>query len=235
MISNGPIILNVDCDMYSNNSKSVRDALCFFMDEKQSRQIAFVQFPQKYANVTKNDIYATSFKIIYEVEFHGLDGNGGPWYIGSGCFHRRDILCGRRFSEEDSGIYLKRQKEMKAEGSVEELEETAKELASCTYELDSQWGKEVGLKYGIPVEDVITGLTIQCRGWKSVYMNPKRAAFLGVAPTTLAQTLVQQKRWSEGDFQILLTKFSPIWKNKPEKENMNDLQLSLDNKVFRTT
>lgn len=70
---------------------------------------------------------------------------------------------------------------------------------------------QMGLKYGCPVEDVITGLSIQCRGWKSVYYNPERKAFLGVAPTTLAQTLVQHKRWSEGDFQILLSKYSPAW------------------------
>lgn len=67
----------------------------------------------------------------------------------------------------------------------------------------------MGLIYGCPVEDVITGLSIQCRGWKSVYCNPTRKAFLGLAPTTLPQTLVQHKRWSEGDFQILISKFSP--------------------------
>ena len=70
---------------------------------------------------------------------------------------------------------------------------------------------QMGLKYGCPVEDVITGLSIQCLGWKSVYLNPAQKAFLGVAPTTLEQTLVQHKRWSEGDLQILLSKYSPAW------------------------
>lgn len=69
----------------------------------------------------------------------------------------------------------------------------------------------MGLKYGCPVEDVITGLSIQCQGWKSVYCNPKRMGFLGIAATTLDQILVQQKRWSEGDLQILLSKYSPAW------------------------
>lgn len=68
---------------------------------------------------------------------------------------------------------------------------------------------QMGLKYGCPVEDIITGLTIQIRGWKSAYYNPSRKAFLGVAPLTLLQTLMQHKRWSEGDFQILLSKYSP--------------------------
>lgn len=57
---------------------------------------------------------------------------------------------------------------------------------------------------------MITGLSIQCRGWKSIFFNPERKAFLGVAATTLDQTLVQHKRWSEGDLQILLSKYSPI-------------------------
>lgn len=72
----------------------------------------------------------------------------------------------------------------------------------------------MGVKYGCPVEDVITGLAIQCRGWKSAYLNPGKKAFLGVAPTNLHQMLVQQRRWSEGDFQILLSEYSPVWYGK---------------------
>ncbi|KAJ7960953.1 Cellulose synthase [Quillaja saponaria] len=65
--------------------------------------------------------------------------------------------------------------------SVNNLEEAATVLANCNYEKDTQWGKETGLVYGCPVEDIVTGLTIQCRGWKSVYYNPNKKAFLGVA------------------------------------------------------
>ena len=69
---------------------------------------------------------------------------------------------------------------------------------------------QIGLKYDCAVEDVITGLLIQCRGWKSVFINLQRKAFLGVAPTTLAESLVQYKRWSEGNFQIVLSKYCPF-------------------------
>lgn len=58
---------------------------------------------------------------------------------------------------------------------------------------------------------MITGLSIQSQGWKSVYYNPARAGFLGVAGNTLDQILVQHKRWSEGDLQILLSQYSPAW------------------------
>lgn len=66
-MSNGPIILNVDCDMYSSSSQTVKDALCFFMDEEKGNEIAYVQFPQNYENVTKNDVYASYMRTISEV------------------------------------------------------------------------------------------------------------------------------------------------------------------------
>ncbi|KAE8731505.1 Cellulose synthase-like protein E1 [Hibiscus syriacus] len=147
---------------------------------------------------------------LRHVKFHGLDGYGVPLYVGDGCFHRKDVLCGRKFSREsDNEFEIAIGKERVEAADV--LEEKSKVLASCAYENNTEWGKDMGLKYGCPVEDVITGLSIQCRGWKSVYYNPERKAFLGVAATTLAQTLVQHKRWSEGDFQILLSKYSPAW------------------------
>ncbi|XP_077217186.1 cellulose synthase-like protein E6 [Tasmannia lanceolata] len=207
-ISKGQIILNVDCDMYSNNSETVRDALCFFMDEEKGHNIGYVQFPQTFNNITKNDLYASSLRIISEVDMPGFDGYGGPMYIGTGCFHRRVGLCGRKYSEDyEAGL---KQNARSVEESVSSLQERVKGQASCTYEENTEWGKEVGLKYGCPVEDVITGLSIQCNGWKSIYFNPPRKGFLGVAPTTLAQSLVQHKRWSEGDFQILLSKYCPF-------------------------
>ena len=69
---------------------------------------------------------------------------------------------------------------------------------------------QMGLIYGCSSEDFITGLAIQCRGWKSHYYNPNRKAFLGVAPITLNDVLIQQKRWSEGMFQIFLSKYCPF-------------------------
>lgn len=69
---------------------------------------------------------------------------------------------------------------------------------------------QMGLLYGCLVEDILTGLVIQYRGWRSVYFNPERSAFLGAAPTTLLQTLVQHKRWSEGHFQIFLSRYCPL-------------------------
>lgn len=172
-ISNGQIIHNVDCDMYSNDSQSVRNALCFFMDEEKGQEVAFVQFSEGFKNVTKNEIYSSSFRVsievsiysrisnydtscfvscflkilillVLKVEFHGMDGNGGTPYIGSCCFHRRDTLCGRKFDKECTSKWYK-ENDPESEESLHELEAKSKVLASCTYEENTQWGKEVSL------------------------------------------------------------------------------------------
>ncbi|KAH7843711.1 hypothetical protein Vadar_019856 [Vaccinium darrowii] len=67
-VSNRQVILNVDCDMYSMNSCSVRDELCFFMDEENGHEIAYMQFPQNYENLTKNEVYSSSLKVLGEFE-----------------------------------------------------------------------------------------------------------------------------------------------------------------------
>ncbi|KAG6470976.1 hypothetical protein ZIOFF_072065 [Zingiber officinale] len=167
------------------NALSIRDALCFVMDEQQGHDIAFVQFPQGFENTTKNDLYANALNVINCVDLSGRDGLGGTPYIGTGCFHKREALCGAKYSREYKDDWKRRTKM--------ENEET------------------MGLKYGCVVEDLITGLIIKCRGWRSVYFNPERKGFLGVAPTTLLRTLAQHKRWSEGNLQITFSKYCPLF------------------------
>lgn len=82
--------------------------------------------------------------VIFKVDFRGLDGYGGPLYVGSGCFHRRDVLLGKKFSK-DYKIELKWESRREVEKSIYELEENSKGLASSSYEENTQWGKEVQL------------------------------------------------------------------------------------------
>lgn len=178
--------------------------------------------------------------LIMQIDFHGLDGYGGILYIGSGCFHRREVLSGRHYSKHWKKN-TKIDKPIERDTNLETLEAKCKSLTTCSFEDNTGWGNEVsiytllsqyrsiytstrqtnihtfvskifqiGLKYGCPVEDIITGLSIKCRGWKSIYFNPPRTNFVGLAPMTLSQTLVQHKRWSEGDFQIFLSKYNPF-------------------------
>ncbi|KAI3745334.1 hypothetical protein L1987_58445 [Smallanthus sonchifolius] len=67
VISNGSIILTVDCDVYSDNSESVRDDMCCFMDEENGNKIGYVQFPQSSYNITTHDMYASCFRVPNEV------------------------------------------------------------------------------------------------------------------------------------------------------------------------
>lgn len=53
--------------MYSNNSDAIKEALCFFMDEERGHMISFVQYPQNYDNITKNDIYSNVAGVLYKV------------------------------------------------------------------------------------------------------------------------------------------------------------------------
>lgn len=55
--------------MYSNNSETIKDALCFFMDEDKGHEFAYVQLPQRFNNITKNDIYANCLRTEYEVKY----------------------------------------------------------------------------------------------------------------------------------------------------------------------
>ncbi|KAJ1410809.1 Nucleotide-diphospho-sugar transferase [Sesbania bispinosa] len=207
-ISNAPFILNLDCDMYSNNANIIQETLCFFLDETKGREIAYVQYPQNYNNLTKNDHYAYSYLVTNEFELAGLCGYGGTFYCGTGTFHRRESLSGTHLRDYRAKWDTKPKRE--DHRTITELNEASKALATCTYEQGTQWVKEMGLVYGIPVEDIATGLVISCRGWESIYHNPQRKAFLGVAPTTLDVGLVQHKRWSEGMFQIFCSKYCPF-------------------------
>ncbi|KAI4307853.1 hypothetical protein L6164_030988 [Bauhinia variegata] len=207
-ISNAPFILNLDCDMYSNNADAMKEALCFFMDETKGHEISYVQFPQKYDNITKNDIYGSSFNVSNKIGLAGICGYGAALYCGTGCFHRRESITGMHWKDynEKPNNYSKREDKR----SVQELIDASKVLVDCNYEQGTLWGKEMGLVYGVSVEDICTGLVISCRGWKSIHYYPERNAFLGVAPTKLDTVLVQHKRWSGGMFQIFFSKYCPF-------------------------
>ncbi|KAI4306233.1 hypothetical protein L6164_029525 [Bauhinia variegata] len=208
VISNAPFILNLDCDMYTNDADAVKEALCFFMDEDKGHEISHVQFPQDFYNITKNDLYGNSFPVINKLEMTGICAHGAAMYNGTGCFHRRESITGMHFKDykpkHDS--YSKREDKR----TVDELIDASKVLADCTYEQGTLWGKQMGLVYGVSVEDVCTGIAIAGRGWKSIHYNPERPAFLGIAPATLEVALVQQTRWSEGLLQIFFSKYCPF-------------------------
>jgi len=84
-------------------------------------------------------------------------------------------------------------------------------LASCAYENQTKWGKEVGFLYFSVAEDYFTSLVnMHCKGWKSVFCDPARPAFLGAGTTNLNDLLVQSTRWSSGLVEVALSRFCPL-------------------------
>uniref|UniRef100_A0A453FIF1 cellulose synthase (UDP-forming) n=1 Tax=Aegilops tauschii subsp. strangulata TaxID=200361 RepID=A0A453FIF1_AEGTS len=94
VLTNAPYILNLDCDHYVNNSKAVREAMCFMMDPSVGRDVCYVQFPQRFDGIDRSDRYANRNVVFFDVNMKGLDGIQGPVYVGTGCCFYRQALYG---------------------------------------------------------------------------------------------------------------------------------------------
>ncbi|XP_028551708.1 cellulose synthase-like protein D3 [Dendrobium catenatum] len=93
VLSNGPFMLNLDCDHYIYNSQALREGMCFMMDRGGDR-ICYVQFPQRFEGIDPSDRYANHNTVFFDVNMRALDGLQGPVYVGTGCLFRRIALYG---------------------------------------------------------------------------------------------------------------------------------------------
>ncbi|KAL8143019.1 hypothetical protein V2J09_016051 [Rumex salicifolius] len=93
IMSNGPFILNLDCDHYIYNSLAMREGMCFMLDRGGDR-ICYVQFPQRFEGIDPSDRYANHNTVFFDVSMRALDGLQGPMYVGTGCIFRRLALYG---------------------------------------------------------------------------------------------------------------------------------------------
>uniref|UniRef100_A0A7N0VN56 Cellulose synthase-like protein D3 n=1 Tax=Kalanchoe fedtschenkoi TaxID=63787 RepID=A0A7N0VN56_KALFE len=93
IMSNGPFILNLDCDHYIYNSMAMREGMCFMMDRGGDR-LCYVQFPQRFEGIDPSDRYANHNTVFFDVNMRALDGLQGPVYVGTGCLFRRVALYG---------------------------------------------------------------------------------------------------------------------------------------------
>ncbi|GBG64539.1 hypothetical protein CBR_g45235 [Chara braunii] len=286
LVSNGAFILNLDCDHYVNNSKAMREAICYLMDPVVGDRVSFVQFPQRFDGVDKNDRYANHNFVFFDVNMKGLDGQQGPMYVGTGCVFRRQAvyglnpprrtvrgskgqgggggggvlprlckgcymcLCGwcwkgcksggsedvrtalipgHTISSEEALRFPSKWHAqrfgmcsdfvittMDADGRVPYL--TPLQLLndvilviSCGYEDNTEWGRTVGWMYGSVTEDIVTGLSMHVKGWRSVYAMPSAAAFKGSAPINLTDRLGQVLRWATGSVEIFFSRHNPMW------------------------
>ncbi|KAI4311546.1 hypothetical protein MLD38_036432 [Melastoma candidum] len=91
IMSNGPFILNLDCDHYIYNSQALREGMCFMMDRGGER-LCYIQFPQRFEGIDPSDRYANHNTVFFDVNMRALDGIQGPVYVGTGCLFRRIAL-----------------------------------------------------------------------------------------------------------------------------------------------
>ncbi|THG20882.1 hypothetical protein TEA_003106 [Camellia sinensis var. sinensis] len=166
IMSNGSYVLVLDCDMYCNDPTSARQAMCFHLDPQISQSLAFVQYPQIFYNVSKNDIYDSQARSAYKTKWQGMDGLSGPLFTGTGYYVKRKALFGS--------------------------------------------ANQKGYSYDSLLESTFTGYLLHCKGWKSVYLYPKRPCFLGCTTIDMKDAMVQQRKWSSGLVQVGLSKFSPL-------------------------
>ncbi|KAI4311310.1 hypothetical protein MLD38_036216 [Melastoma candidum] len=158
LISNSPYFLVLDCDMRCNDPSSVKQAMCFHMDKKNNSSLAFVQFPQRFYNISKNDIYDSQIRSIFTTSWFGMDGLQGPLISGTCFYMKRESLLRRpgdcrsndimelrkTFGRSNELVWLLQADEpilYPAKDSSTILE-NAKVLASCEYEADTKWGKQ---------------------------------------------------------------------------------------------
>ncbi|XP_047320800.1 cellulose synthase-like protein G2 [Impatiens glandulifera] len=216
VMTRAPYILVLDCDMLCNDPASAKESMCFLLDQKMSKSLAFVQFPQIFHNLGKNDIYDAQGRATYKSQWRGMDGLRGPFLSGTGYYMKRKVLFATpdkadTVDEFTSGLgkFSDLVYDKDRESANDKLG-TAQVLATCTFEDNSDWGKEIGFSYGSLLESSFTGYLLHCRGWRSVYHYPNRPAFMGCAPTDLKDVSTQLLKWISGLFQIGLSKLNPI-------------------------
>ncbi|MED6206169.1 Cellulose synthase-like protein D1 [Stylosanthes scabra] len=93
ILSNGPFILNLDCDHYVYNSIVLREGMCYMMDRGGDR-VCYIQFPQRFEGIDPSDRYANHNTVFFDGNMRALDGLQGPMYVGTGCMFRRYALYG---------------------------------------------------------------------------------------------------------------------------------------------
>ncbi|XP_074321739.1 cellulose synthase-like protein G3 [Silene latifolia] len=210
-MTNAPILLTLDCDTYSNDPQTLKRAMCYFIDPVVRPTLAYVQFPQIFRGLNRGDIYYSEQKRQYQIHPPGMDGYLGPKYLGTGCFFQRRALFGPPSNLIEPEIEeLRPQHLVKNKITSPQVLHLAYRVAACDYEIQTQWGLELGFRYGSLVEDYFTGYRMQCEGWKSIFCHPERPAFFGDYPVTLIDVLGQCKRWSIGLLDVLCSKYNTL-------------------------
>ncbi|KAL6313238.1 hypothetical protein AAG906_018704 [Vitis piasezkii] len=205
-MTNAPVILTLDGDMYSNDPQTPLRVLCYLLDPSMDPKLGYVQFPQIFHGINKSDIYDGELRHVYQVQLSGMDGLAGPQLVGSGSFFRRKIFFGGPSETPEMNQDQLTSKSIRSK----EVLAMAHHVAGCNFGNQTKWGTKMGFRYGSLVEDLHTSYQLQCEGWKSINCKPKRPAFLGNSPLNLHDLLNQTTRWSVGLLEVVFCKHNPI-------------------------
>ncbi|TYG43559.1 hypothetical protein ES288_D11G027300v1 [Gossypium darwinii] len=170
---------NSDCNMYSNDPRTPFLAFCYVLDPEIRNRLAYIQFPQEFHGLNETDSYA--------------DGLSGPNYMGTCCFIRRRSLFGDPLTLVSPEI-----RELSPDYVVNNpitspsVLEVAHRVAGCNYENQSKWGSKI----------TCGCFRLKCEGWRSIFCNPEKAAFMGNAPLNLLDVPFQNKRYSPITFGV---------------------------------
>ncbi|XP_002264299.1 cellulose synthase-like protein G3 [Vitis vinifera] len=205
-MTNAPVILTLDGDMYSNDPQTPLRVLCYLLDPSMDPKLGYVQFPQIFHGINKSDIYDGELRHVYQVQLSGMDGLAGPQLVGSGSFFRRKIFFGGPSETPEMNQDQLTSKSIRSK----EVLAMAHHVAGCNFGNQTKWGTKMGFRYGSLVEDLHTSYQLQCEGWKSINCKPKRPAFLGNSPLNLHDSLNQTTRWSVGLLEVVFCKHNPI-------------------------
>ena len=148
VMTNAPMILTLDCDMYSNDPQTPLSVLCYLLDPKIRSKLGFIQFPQQYHGLNKNDIYACEHKYLFIINPLGMDGLSGPNYVGTGCFFNRRAFFGGPLTMISPEIpELNPHQVVDKHIQSQPILELAHKVAGCNYENNTSWGYKVSLLY----------------------------------------------------------------------------------------
>ena len=75
VMTNAPLMLNVDCDMYANNPQVFLHAMCMFFSFENEKDCGFVQFPQAFYDGLKDDPFGTQFAHLFVRKISTLNLN----------------------------------------------------------------------------------------------------------------------------------------------------------------
>ena len=189
----GEFILTLDADHIPKPHFLQRVLPYFFQynlrkGRYESNRKAFVQTPQSFYNLPKDDPFCHQAGLFYGPIQQGKDGLNSAFYTGTNALLRREALV-----------------TMGLTNFSETLAQDSDRLSE--FELIG------GLSSSSITEDMNTAMRLHATGWQSVYHDEILA--VGLAPDDLSSTLKQRLRWAQGTLQVLQTE-NPLFKSWAE-------------------